>query len=138
MYVRTYLRSGRTCLRAFVRTGGSRTGVALGFPVLGLGSSGLRSFNRSIYRSLCTSKRNGSFEYLTNAKISLGGQSPPRPPHVVRSGIRRRIVRSSSDRATNAQADDERPVRRRGGIWGGFAPPVKFDLVMYSNWPLTG
>ena len=25
----------------------------------------------------------------------------------------------------NPLVDDERPARRRGGVWGGFAPPVK-------------
>ena len=37
----------------------------------------------------------------------------PRTPQVVGSGVRRRVGRSSSDRACVVKSDDERPIRRR-------------------------
>ena len=72
--------------------------------------------------------------FSTNVNFP-GGASPRRPPHVVGPGVRRRPVRSSSGQAqrpgptTNARADDERPGRRRGRVWGGFAAPGKFTFV---------
>ena len=43
-----------------------------------------------------------------------------------------------SDPTTNARSDDERPIRRRGGVWGVGATPVKFKYGRTLDYNLRG